>query len=259
MGRRRPAERPALVTLGRVAIPVALVGLWWLASRWYGNGALFPGPLPTLRAALDVLRDGSLVRDVLASSLRILAGFVLGSAIGFLLGVTMGSVRAIRQALDPYLNFFRFVSGIAWVGVATLWLGLGEASKIALIAYVTVFAVALNTLAGYERIPRNRIRAAQSLGAGRAAIFLHVAVPSSLHFALQGARLAMTASFLTVVAAEMVAARSGVGFMIYSARAFFTTDVMFVGIFVLGLMGVVADRLFWLLRSTVFRRYGSPS
>lgn len=259
MGRARPAEHPALVTLGRVAVPVALVGLWWLASRWYGSEALFPGPLPTLRAGLGVLRDGSLLRDVLVSSLRILAGFAIGSALGFLLGLAMGSVPVIRQALDPYLNFFRFVSGIAWVGVATLWLGLGEASKVALIAYVTVFAVALNTLAGYERIPRNRIRAARCLGAGRGMVFLRVAVPSTLHFALQGARLAMTASFLTVVAAEMVAARSGVGYLIYSARAFFTTDVMFVGIFTLGVMGVVADRLFWLLRSTVFRRYGSPS
>ena len=204
---------------------------------------------------MELIRNGSLLRDIAASLGRILAGFALGSVLGFALGLLMGASARLRYIVDPYVNFLRFISGIAWIQLATLWLGLGESPKIALVAYVTIFAVAINTLAGFRAIPRNRVRAARSMGASRLQLFLWIELPSCVHFALQGMRLAMAGAFLTVVAAEMIAANSGIGFLIHSSRQFMATDAMFVGILALGLLGYLADKALVLITRTALGRY----
>lgn len=216
---------------------------------------LFPGPERTFLTFTDLLLDGSLVRDAAISMMRILVGFELGSIFGFALGVAMGFSPLVRCALDPYVNFLRFVSGIAWIQFTTLWLGLGEVSKITLVAYVTVFAVALNTFAGFCRIPRNRRRAARSSGASSIQVLFFVDIPSTVHFALQGMRLAMAGAFLTVVAAEMIAADSGLGFLINSSRQFLATDVMFVAILTLAVLGYVTDKFFVVMSDLLLGRF----
>ena len=187
--------------------------------------------------------------------MRILAGFGIGSALGFALGVGMGVSPLLRYALDPYVNILRFISAIAWIQFATLWLGLGEAAKIALVVYGTVFVVALNTFAGFAKIPRNRRRAALSSGASPLQVVLLVEIPSTVHFALQGMRLAMAGAFITVVAAEMVAADSGLGFLINSSRQFLATDVMFVAILSLAVLGYATDKLFLVLSNLFLGRF----
>ena len=228
---------------------------WQWASASFAIPRLFPSPIRTWQTLVDLLRDGSLVRDTAMSLFRIVCGFLVGSAVGFVVGVLMGASSRIRYMLDPYVNFLRFISGIAWIQLATLWLGLGETPKILLVAYVTVFAVAINTLAGFRAVPLNRLRAARALGADRRQLFVLVQLPSCVHFALQGMRLAMAGAFLTVVAAEMIAANSGLGYLIHSARQFLATDAMFVGIVVLGVVGYLADKALVLLTRTVLGRY----
>ena len=228
---------------------------WHFASASFALPRLFPSPERTFETLMRLVKDGTLLRDAGASLARILGGFVIGSVVGFALGLAMGSSRIVRYALDPFVNFLRFISGIAWIQLATIWLGLGETSKIALVAYVTIFAVAINTLAGFLRIPHARLRAAQSLGASRMQLFLWVELPSCIHFALQGMRLAMAGAFLTVVAAEMIAATSGLGFLIYSSRQFLATDAMFVGILTLGVLGFLTDKVFLLLCERRLARY----
>jgi len=252
---RRQPPRRAGALLVYVASIAAFLLAWQWASASFSLPRLFPGPQRTWLTLGELVRDGSLVNDVAVSLRRIGAGFVIGSAIGFAIGLLMGASDRVRYALDPYVNFLRFISGIAWIQVATLWLGLGESPKIALVAYVTVFAVALNTLAGFRAIPVNRVRAARSLGARRWQVFAWVQLPSCIHFALQGMRLAMAGAFLTVVAAEMIAANSGLGFLIHSSRQFMATDAMFVGIVVLGLLGYLCDKLLVLASRTVLGRY----
>lgn len=253
------SRRPGLRFAGQLAIYAVSIavflGAWEEASRSFYIPILFPGPLRTFHTLLGLLYDGSLLSDAIISMMRILAGFAIGSVIGFALGVAMGASPHVRYVLDPYVNFLRFVSGIAWIQFATLWLGLGEASKIALVAYVTVFAVAINTFAGFARIPRNRRRAALSSGASPLQRLLLVDVPSTVHFALQGMRLAMAGAFLTVVAAEMIAADSGLGFLINSSREFMATDVMFVAILVLAVLGYVTDKLFVFLSHVFLGRF----
>ena len=213
MTRRRVTDRAfsgtSMIVYG-VSIALFLLAWHW-GSASFSVPRLFPSPERTGLTLMQLIQNGTLVRDVGASLGRILAGFALGSVIGFALGLLMGASARVRFIVDPYVNFLRFISGIAWIQLATLWLGLGEAPKIALVAYVTIFAVAINTLAGFRAIPLNRIRAACSLGATPAQIFFWIELPSCVHFALQGMRLAMAGAFLTVVAAEMIAANSGSG------------------------------------------------
>lgn len=252
--RRERAFSGASMVVYGVSIALFLLAWHW-ASASFSVPRLFPSPERTGMTLVQLAQDGTLVRDIGASLKRILAGFAIGSVVGFMLGLLMGASARVRLVLDPYVNFLRFISGIAWIQLATLWLGLGEAPKIALVAYVTIFAVAINTLAGFRAIPRNRIRAARSLGATRAQIFLWIQLPSCVHFALAGMRLAMAGAFLTVVAAEMIAADSGLGFLIHSSRQFMATDAMFVAILMLGVLGYLADKLLVLVTRTVLGRY----
>jgi NitT/TauT family transport system permease protein len=130
------------------------------------------------------------------------------------------------------------------ITVAVIWFGIGEASKIFLIIYTTIFIVILNTAAGVSAIAPNKIRAAESLGATRGQIFLHVALPATVPYILTGMRLAMANSFTTIVAAELIAANDGLGKMLWDGRLFMLVDDIFVSLVTLGLLGFVTDRMF---------------
>jgi ABC-type nitrate/sulfonate/bicarbonate transport system permease component len=251
-GTRWGTARKAVLPLASV---IALLAIWQVTSVRYGIPAFYPSPVQTVGTFAQLFRDGSLISDTAISVFRIATGFLIGSAAGFVLGLSLGASRIVRIALDPYVNFLRFVSSIAWIPLSTLWLGIDEQPKIALVIYACLFPVALNTYAGYQAIPRNRLRAAQALGANRGQSFWWVAMPSCIHFALQGMRIGMGGAFIAVVAAETIAANSGLGFLIWSSRNYFVTDSMFVGIFVLGILGLLADRLLVFLSVTVLGKY----
>ena len=179
-----------------------------------------------------------------ASSQRILAGFLAGAMLGIPVGLVMGSFPLARKVLEPYTEFLRFIPAVAMITVAVIWFGIGEASKVFLIIYTTVFIVILNTAAGVSAIAPNKLRAAEALGASRAQIFVHVALPATVPYILTGMRLAMANSFTTIVAAELIAANEGLGKMLWDGRMFMLVDDIFVSLVTLGLLGFVVDRLF---------------
>jgi NitT/TauT family transport system permease protein len=233
-----------LPLLGYAASVLVVLGLWQFLSSRAVIPLLFPSPLSTLNVGLALLRKGQLQSDMWASLGRIAAGFTLGSALGIVGGILMGSVRPVRLFLEPYLHFLRFLPALAWIPAVMLWLGTGEIAKIALLAYTTVFIVALNTMVGVTRVPRNQVRAARSFGASRRTIFFLVTIPATVSYMLTGMRLAMGNCFMTVVAAELVASDSGLGYLIFSSRQWMQTELAFVGILVLGLLGLGSDRVF---------------
>ena len=218
--------------------------LWHVAAVYLVQSALFPPPGSVIARAVALFRDGTLVANVAISLQRILTGFVCGSLLGIPIGLAMGSFAPIRRILDPYTEFLRFIPAVAMITVAVIWFGIGETSKLFLIIYATVFVVVLNTAAGVASIARNKIRAAQALGATRFQIFCHVALPATVPYILTGMRLAMTNSFVTIVAAELVAANNGLGKMLWDARLYMLVDDIFVALLVLGLLGFVIDRIF---------------
>ena len=228
--------------------------LWNLASQ-HTSPLFLPSPNATLQAAMELLQDGTLLRAVLASSARIASGWALGVAVGIPLGIVMGRFAPIRQFLDPYIEFFRFIPPIAFVTLAVIWLGPGESAKVALIFYTTVFIVTLNTIAGVQAVNPLRLRAAASLGAGPVQLLTTVILPSTVPFMVTGARIAMGNSFLTVVSAEIVSADNGLGALIWTARNFARTEWVFVGILALGLLGYVFDRVLRVAVGLLLRRY----
>jgi ABC-type nitrate/sulfonate/bicarbonate transport system permease component len=223
---------------------VTLFLIWQLASLHLVSSVLFPPPTVVFRKGWLLVRNGVLLEHLAASLQRILAGFLAGSLLGIPIGLAMGSFRSVRKLLEPYTEFLRFIPSVAMITVAVIWFGIGEASKIFLIIYTTIFIVILNTAAGVAAIAPNKIRAAQSLGATRAQIFVHVAMPATVPYILTGMRLAMGNSFTTIVAAELIAANDGLGKMLWDGRLFMLVDEIFVSLVTLGLLGFVVDRMF---------------
>jgi ABC-type nitrate/sulfonate/bicarbonate transport system permease component len=218
--------------------------IWHAASVWLLNSVLFPPPWKVFLKAIELAQDGTLWEEASASLARIASGFVGGSLIGIPVGLAIGSFRLVRRLLEPYTEFLRFIPATALITVAVIWFGIGEGSKIFLIIYTTVFIVIINTAAGVSAVPPNKIRAARSLGAGPAQVFFFVALPATVPYILTGMRLAMANSFVTIIAAELVAANNGLGRMIWDSRMYMLVDQIFVALLVLGLLGFTADRLF---------------
>ncbi len=222
----------------------SLFVLWHLASIYLVSSVLFPPPAIVFRKAVILVRNGVLLEHLWASVQRILVGFIAGSLLGIPIGLAMGSFRPVRQVLEPYTEFLRFIPSVAMITVAVIWFGIGEASKIFLIIYTTIFIVILNTAAGVSAIANNKIRAAQALGATPGQIFFHVALPATVPYILTGMRLAMANSFTTIVAAELIAANEGLGKMLWDGRMFMLVDDIFVSLVSLGLLGFAVDRMF---------------
>jgi NitT/TauT family transport system permease protein len=223
---------------------VSLFVLWHLASVYLVSSVLFPPPSIVFRKAVILVLNGVLLEHLWASVQRILIGFIAGSLLGIPIGLAMGSFRPVRQVLEPYTEFLRFIPSVAMITVAVIWFGIGEASKIFLIIYTTIFIVILNTAAGVSAIANNKIRAAQALGATPGQIFFHVALPATVPYILTGMRLAMANSFTTIVAAELIAANEGLGKMLWDGRMFMLVDDIFVSLVSLGLLGFAVDRMF---------------
>jgi NitT/TauT family transport system permease protein len=236
---------PALRNVGTYLLGFASLFLvWHVCSTWLIPSVLFPTPAKVFLKAVELVEDGTLGEQVSASLARIAAGFCLGSLAGIPIGLAIGSFPVVRRLLEPYTEFLRFIPATALITVAVIWFGIGETSKIFLITYTTIFIVIINTAAGVSAVAPNKIRAARSLGASSSQVFFHVALPATVPYILTGMRMAMANSFVTIIAAELVAANNGLGKMIWDSRMYMLVDQIFVALLVLGLMGFFADRLF---------------
>ena len=217
---------------------------WHVAAVYVVQSVLFPAPMTVFAKALSLAQSGALFEQIGASLQRIAIGFVLGSAIGIPIGLLMGTMPFARKMIEPWTEFLRFIPSVAMITIAVIWFGIGENSKIFLIVYATVFIVTLNTASGVATVSKNKIRAAQALGASRLQIFYLVALPATVPFILTGMRLAMANAFTTIVAAEMIAASDGLGVMLWNGRLYMLVDEIFVSLLSLGILGFTFDRLF---------------
>ncbi|MEP7206759.1 MAG: ABC transporter permease [Casimicrobiaceae bacterium] len=251
----RLTQQARVGVLGYALSTAAIVALWQYGSSQALIPLLFPSPLSTWRTAVKLFDDGRLLTDIAASLMRIAVGFTVGSALGIMLGVLMGSFRPVRLLFEPYVQFLRALPALAWIPAAMLWLGTGESSKVALIAYTTVFVVALNTMIGVSSVPDNQLRAARCCGAGPWRTFYMVKVPATVSYMLTGMRLAIGNSFSTIIAAELVAPKNGIGYLIFSSRTWMQTEFAFVGIVILGVLGFLVDRAFQIATTRLCARY----
>jgi ABC-type nitrate/sulfonate/bicarbonate transport system permease component len=239
-----------------IASILGMIVLWHVVATNFFKPQFFPPPLLVLSTGIEMVESGELFEHIGISLQRILTGFLIGSAIAAPIGLVMGSVPIVRAVFDPYVQFFRFVPSLAWLTPVVLWFGIGETSKVLIIVYTTMFIVLINTMVGVSHIAPNKLRAAACLGATPFKAFMHVTLPATLPFILTGMRLAMGNSFATVVAAEMIAADSGLGYLIFNSRLWMATDRIFIGIVCLGMLGLITDRLFRFLVMRFAHQYG---
>ncbi|MDR2093373.1 MAG: ABC transporter permease [Azoarcus sp.] len=250
----------ALLNAGRfvlktgIATWLILIVVWGLIAPFYPP-SFFPGPLQTLLGGKEILLDGTLARFSLISVERVLTGWFFGILIGAPLGMLIGRVRLLRQLIEPFVDFFRFIPAIAFLTLFIMWFGVGEKSKVILIMYATCFVVIINTASGVLGVSPDRVQAARTLGASEWQILRHVLIPECIPYVFTGIRLGLGSAFTAIVAAEMLAAKEGVGYLVFTSRLYFRTDWILVGIVTLGLLGYFSDRLLRLFGKTVLKRY----
>jgi len=175
---------------------------------------------------------------------RILMGFILGTSSGVILGLFMGRITALKQFVDPIISLFRNLSPTAMIPLAIIWFGIGETSKYFIIFWGTFFFVLIPTMGAVQSVPDVRVRAARSLGAKTLQIFFQVVVPSATPTMIVTIRAALGGAFMSVVAAELVAATSGIGYFIDQGRILFQTDRVIIGLAVLATSGYCVDRAY---------------
>ena len=237
-----------------IAAIVIGIALWGFGSLHY-DPLLLPSPLAVASAAVELWQAGSLQSAIAVSLQRVLQGWLLGSLVAIPVGLLAGVSKLARAALDPFIQFFRFVPALALTSLFILWLGVGEISKVMLIAYATAFTVVVSTAGGASSIHPDKIRGARTMGAGNLTLFFRVLLPGTFGPIFTGMRLALGNAFLVLVAAEIINAQEGIGFIIWNSRSAFRTDHMFLGILCFGVLGFCSDRIWRWLGRTVFKRY----
>jgi taurine transport system permease protein len=247
----RPA--PWLVTLLSIAVVIAA----WVGATSAGlvSDLFLPGPSEVWDGLGELVQDGykgrSLLDHVGLSLMRVGAGFVTGALVGTLLGLGMGYARRIDALAAPFIEFLRPLPQLAYLVLLIVWLGIGEASKITMLFLAALPVSAVAARDGVRNVPAERLRAARALGATPWQVFVHVVAPSALPEILTGARLALGVVYATLIAAEIIAGSSGIGWMILDAGRFLRSDYVFAGILVIGLMGIAMDRGLLLLERRV--------
>jgi taurine transport system permease protein len=247
----------ALPSWAITALSVALLLAAWVGAT---NGGLvrdlfLPGPADLLAGFTELLEDGYKGRTLLEhlgmSLLRVGAGFLTGALAGTALGLAMGYAPRLDAAAAPFVEFLRPLPQLAYLVLLIVWLGIGEASKITMLFLAALPVAAVAARDGVRNVPPERQRAALALGASRWQVFWHVVAPSALPEILTGARLALGIVYGTLIAAEIIAGSSGIGWMILDAGRFLRSDYTFVGIVAIGLTGVAIDRLLLLVERRV--------
>lgn len=249
----KPAERahPWARRLRRAAVPVVLLLLWETVSdTGIVDSYFLPAPHRVLEAAWSLLLSGTLIADVAVSLYRLLSGYVIGAIAGVAVGVLIGWSSLTNDLVDPLIQALRPVSPIALLPLAIVYLGIGDFEKIVLIAYSTFFPVVISTYFGVRGVDPVVIMAAKTLGARRRRDMLReIILPAALPHIFSGLRVSLGISFIVIIAAEMVAARSGLGFRILDAERIFELDVVYVGIVVISLLGLLFDAIFMRVRA----------
>jgi ABC-type nitrate/sulfonate/bicarbonate transport system permease component len=244
------------VLLSAASLVLAFL-IWQLLSTFIFNPFLIPPPLEVIRTAIPMMMSGEIFADVSISMSRILVGFFSGSLIGVIFGVLLGRIRILHDLLDPIMELLRYLSPTAMIPIAVIWFGIGELSKYFLIFWGTFFIVLINTTAGVWRAPIARQRAAECLGANRLQIFLMVVIPSAVPYIVTGMRVAMASSFMSIIPAEILAADSGIGYLLQKSSMLLQTNRIFVALLTICVLGFAVDRLFRFFVQRVLRRYMS--
>ena len=232
---------------------LAPLALWWLVSSSDSVDKVFmPSPADVAHRLIQWYAEDDLMSDLWISVYRVSAGFLLSAVIALPLGLMIGTFRPVQAVLEPLTDFIRYMPAVAFIPLVMLWVGIEESSKIAIIFIGTFFQMVLMMAEDIRRVPLAQIEAAQTMGATRGEAIKLVIFQSAKPALLDTLRVTMGWAWTYLVVAELVAANSGLGYSILKAQRFLQTDKIFVGILLIGVIGLVMDQLFRLVHRKAF-------
>jgi NitT/TauT family transport system permease protein len=241
------------------AVPVLVIALWQASAalEWI-NPQVLPSPWavvtkwveyllplqaydPAASSWLSWALSGELIGDTISSMYRVLVGFAVGAGLALPFGLVMGSSKRMYDWLNPLLQVLRPIPPIAYIPLAILWFGLGNAPAVFLIALGAFFPVLMNTIAGVRQVDGIYVRAARNLGVSQRTMFVRVMLPAAVPYILSGVRIGIGTAFIVVIVSEMIAVNNGLGFRILEAREYFWSDKIIAGMISIGLLGLAID------------------
>ncbi len=252
--RRRPWSVPSPRALRGLIVPALLLVLWQFAvARGIYNRGQLPSPLDVVAAARELATDGLLLPNLLASLQRVFMGFALGGGVAVLLGLVVGGSRTAEALLGPTLQGVRAIPSLAWVPLLLLWLGFGELPKVVLVAIGVFFPVYGNLVVGIRQIDRKLVEVGRAYGLHGVHLAREVMLPAALPSLLTGLRLGLAQGWLFLVAAELLGAFTGLGFLLIDAENTGRVDIILLCIVLLALLGKLSDSLLHLLERRLLR------
>ncbi|ALO68522.1 ABC transporter permease [Arthrobacter alpinus] len=246
----RKLGRKAFLAINVASVAAGVVG--WAAVSAAGLVGL-PGPVEVLVRGGELLADGTLAEDTGASLARVLSGFLLGSLLAIPIGFLMGWYQVGRAIIEPWVQFFRTIPPLALLPLVMVTMGIGETPKIFVIFLAAFLSCVISTYQGVVSVDKTLINAARVLGANSLVIFRRVVVPASSPFILVGMRIGLGAGWATVVAAELLAAPNGLGMRMQQAQQFYDMPTILVNVLVIGVLGLLMDRLLLMIEAHLTR------
>lgn len=240
---RGPISRRAYLILAVAGVLTPLVAWWLAAAVQIVEPRFLPHPLAVAGRGASWLLEGDLVGDIRISVARVFGGFLLAAALAVPLGILIGTFRPIEAYLEPVNDFFRYMPTPAFIPLVMIWVGIDEGAKIAIIFLGTFFQVVLMVADNVRQVPQSQIEVAQTMGAKRIEIIRHVIVPSAMPAIADTLRVSLGWAWTYLVVAELVASSSGLGFQIMRAQRFLQTDKIFMGILIIGFLGILFDQI----------------
>lgn len=249
-------EKKHITKIVSIVSVVCILSAWFVVTSFGWVSPLFlPSPAATWAAFVDVLQNGykgsSLLSHIADSLSRLGIAFLLALITAIPLGLMSGSISWVRAIIEPLVEFYRPLPPLAYYTLLVLWLGIEDSSKIALL-YLAAFApLYIATVAGVQKIPQDRLRVSRSLGANKFNLFTKIILPSILPDLFTGIRTAIGFTYTTLVAAEMVAATTGLGWLVLDASKFLRSDYVIMGIIIMALLAIALDLVVRLLEKTI--------
>ena len=243
--------------LGVIAF-LAILAIWDVFARFSGWSAqIFPDPITVVLSLSELIRNGTLLRHTVASLYRVTAGFYLAILFGVPMGILLGRVRTFQSLINPLIQFLKPISPLAWIPLAMLWFGIGDKPAIFLIFLSSFFPLVVSTTIAVYNINPTFFQVAANFNFSRWETLTKLIFPAIIPEVVTALRLTVTIAWLVVVAAEMIAVKSGLGYLILDSRNALRMDYVMDGMIVIGLIGLLLDNLMWRLGQIESTQWGT--
>lgn len=217
------------------------------------NPLLLPAPSRIFLSLIELITNGQLPGDILISLQRVAIGFSISLLTAIPLGLLMGMNKKINYIIEPVVNFIKPIPPIAWIPVAIIWFGIGNKLTYFITAIASFFPVFINTLVGVENVPKEHINAAKCFGASKRMLLTDIIIPAALPYIFSGIRIGLGFAWMSIVAAEMITSISGLGYLIIINQQMLRLDRVFVGMIIIGFVGLLLDNALVLLKKAIIR------